>query len=427
MDPKPFGRLLDRLVRQRLLVREGGKTKAARYRLPDQGVAPPTGPIPTLVFHPFSREGADIRLLLDRPLSEREPASYTRSLLDAYVPNQTFYLSDSIRRHLRALGQTPDQAMAAGTYAKEIYQHLLIDLAWNSSRLEGNTYSVLDTRRLLEEGVEATGKAAEDAQMILNHKEAIRFLVDDVDGIALDAMTVCNLHALLSYNLIQDPADRGRIRRSEVFIQGSVYIPLQVPQLIEECFHQVLRTARAIEDPFEQSLFVLVHLPYLQPFRDVNKRTARLAANVPFIWHNLRPLSFTDVAREDYTAAHLGVYEVGRVELLRDVFIFAYERSCKRYEAVRTSLGEPDPFRQRYRALLKSIVSEAVRNCSNEPEAVRAIEIAASQEVPEEDRIRFLSMAEAGLSSMHDGNFAEFGLRPSEYRAWQERKETGSR
>ncbi len=223
LAPKAFGHVLDRLVRSGKLVRGGGRTKAARYRLPDQAFGPGEVPVSTpLLFHSYSREAAQLHNLLARPLSERPQVSYNRPLLDDYVPNKTFFLSDPLRRHLRSLGQTPDQAQAAGTYAKEIYQHLLIDLAWNSSRLEGNTYSLLDTKRLLEEGVEASGKAAEEAQMILNHKEAIRFLVDDAGTIALDAMTVSNLHALLSYNLIQDPADRGRVRRREVFIQSSV-------------------------------------------------------------------------------------------------------------------------------------------------------------------------------------------------------------
>ena len=93
----------------------------------------------------------------------------------------------------------------------------------------------------------------------------------------------------------------------------------------------------------------MVQLPYLQPFDDVNKRVSRLAANIPLIRHNLSPLSFTDVPRATYTDAMLGVYELNRIELLRDVFIWAYERSAARYAAVRQSLGEPDPFRLRYR------------------------------------------------------------------------------
>jgi hypothetical protein len=128
-----------------------------------------------------------------------------------------------------------------------------------------------------------------------------------------------------------------------------------------ECFNQLLATAAAIEDPFEQALFAMVQLPYLQPLDDVNKRVSRLAANIPFIKQNLSPLSFTDVPRSLYTEAILGVYELNQVDLLKDVFIWAYERSAARYAAVRQSLGEPDPFRFKHSAALKQVVGEVIR------------------------------------------------------------------
>ena len=105
----------------------------------------------------------------------------------------------------------------------------------------------------------------------------------------------------------------------------------------------------------------MVQLPYLQPFDDVNKRVSRLAANIPFIKANLSPLSFTDVPRAIYTDAVLGVYELNKIDLLKDVFIWAYERSAARYAAVRQSLGEPDPFRLQHRAALRQIVGEVIR------------------------------------------------------------------
>ena len=111
------------------------------------------------------------------------------------------------------------------------------------------------------------------------------------------------------------------MRHIAVGIEKSAFHPLEVPQLIEECFDQILATAAAIQDPFEQALFVMVQLPYLQPFDDVNKRVSRLAANIPFIKNNLSPLSFTDVPRGIYTDAMLGVYELKIVELLKDLFI----------------------------------------------------------------------------------------------------------
>src|SRR6202030_317007 len=137
--------------------------------------------------------------------------------------------------------------------------------------------------------------------------------------------------------------------------------PLEMPQLIEESFDQILATAAAITDPFEQAFFVMVQLPYLQPFDDVNKRVSRLAANISLIKVNLSPLSFADVPRQTYTEAVLGVYELTKIDLLRDVFIWAYERSAARYAAVRQSLGEPDPFRFRNRAALRQIIGEVVR------------------------------------------------------------------
>ena len=114
-------------------------------------------------------------------------------------------------------------------------------------------------------------------------------------------------------------------------LRDPLFHPLGIPELIEECLHQLLSKASAIRDPFEQAFFVMVQLPHLQPFDDVNKRVSRLAANVPLIRANLVPLSFEDIPRDLYTAALLGVYELNRMELLRDVFLWAYRRSAARF------------------------------------------------------------------------------------------------
>ena len=151
-----------------------------------------------------------------------------------------------------------------------------------------------------------------------------------------------------------------------VGIERSTFQPLAVPQLIEECFNQMLKTASVIDDPFEQAFFIMVQLPYLQPFDDVNKRVSRLAANIPFIKSNLSPLSFTDVPRSLYTDAVLSVYELNEVELLKDVFFWAYGRSTQQYVCLsRQSLGEPDPFRSKHGAALREIVSRVVRGRNN--------------------------------------------------------------
>ena len=231
-----------------------------------------------------------------------------------------------------------------------------IQAAWRE-----NTYSLLETVRLIELGEEADGKSSHEVQMILNHKDAIQILADSAQEIEFNRHTILNLHAALAHNLLADQQAVGRLRRIEVGISGSVFHPLAVPQLVEESFDNILAQASAIKDPFEQAFFAMVHLPYLQPFDDVNKRVSRLAANIPLIKANLSPLSFRDVPRDLYAEAILGVYELKRTELLRDLFVWAYRRSATRYAAMRQSLGEPDPFRLRHRTALDDIVRVIVR------------------------------------------------------------------
>ncbi|MDM0114724.1 Fic family protein [Variovorax sp. J22R133] len=370
----------------------------------------------------LSPEAGQLKGAVERPQTQRAPVGYDRDFLDAYRPNNTFYLSASLRAELRAVGQAAASVgQPAGTYARQLLNRLLIDLSWNSSRLEGNTYSLLETERLVSEGQIAAGKDALEAQMILNHKAAIEFLVESASDIGFNRYTVLNLHALLADNLLDDPTASGRLRRIAVGISHSEFVPLEGPQRIEECFQQVLDTAAAIIDPFEQAFFAMVHLPYLQPFEDVNKRVSRLAANIPFIRSNLCPLSFVDVPQSLYTSATLSVYELKRVELLRDVFAWAYRRSCARYSAVRQSLGEPDPFRLRYRDLLYETVSALVRGGMDKQQAIVHIHQRAQDSVPELDRPRFIEVAETEALSLHEGNIARYRLRPSEYAHWRTR------
>jgi hypothetical protein len=151
------------------------------------------------------------------------------------------------------------------------------------------------------------------------------------DEVGFDSFTFKNLHAVLSQDLMRDPQASGRLRRRAVDISGTVFHPAALPQVIEDCFEQLLSKAAVIPDPFEQAFFLMVQLPYLQPFEDVNKRVSRVGANISLIKHNLCPLSFVDVPERAYVEGTLGVYELNEVDLLRDVFVWAYERSCQRY------------------------------------------------------------------------------------------------
>jgi hypothetical protein len=368
---------------------------------------------------PLTAEGRNLLTMVSRQDQLRTPAGYNREFLEMYEPNIRSYLEPAETEKLFQLGQSARPDQVAGTYAREMLERLLIDLSYNSSRLEGNTYSLLDTERLIKLGEAADNKSAMDAQMILNHKDAIEFIVNSAEEIGFNRYTITNLHALLSNNLLPDPAAPGRLRSFAVGIGKSVYLPLSMPQLIKEMFELMLEKASQIQNPFEQAFFIMVHLPYLQPFEDVNKRVSRLAANIPLNRHNLAPLSFVDVPGDLYIQGLLAVYELNRVELLKDVFLWAYQRSSARYAAVRQSLGEPDLFRLKHRQAIRTSISEIILKTMDRKDADALIH-KNSIDIPQGERAKFIEYVETELLSLHDGNFARYYISPSEFARWKE-------
>ena len=188
---------LKSLVDRKRLIMEG-EGRWARYRtsraaaaVPPVAVAERTGAEEHAI--PLSETGTSIRDYVQHAPEARKPVGYDRKFLDGYRPNVTFYLTEQDRKHLVAVGRPQIAEQPAGTYAKQILNRLLIDLAWNSSRLEGNTYSLLDTKRLIELGEEAAGRAHLEAQMILNHKDAIEFLVSAADEIGFNRYTILSV------------------------------------------------------------------------------------------------------------------------------------------------------------------------------------------------------------------------------------------
>jgi Fic/DOC family. len=181
-----------------------------------------------------------------------------------------------------------------------------------------------------------------------------------------------------------------------------------------------LEKAAAIPDPFEQAFFVMVQLPYLQPFADVNKRTSRIGANIPLIRANLFPLSFVDVPKQAYIEGLLAIYEFNQIDLLRDVFIWAYDRSVKQYRVVSDAIGQPDPLRLQYRSELREVVRETVR-ANRAPELATLRRWAESHGVLSMDVHGFADRALALLLGLHEGNLARYRILPSEFREWRAR------
>lgn len=416
INEKTLQRRLQILVGQQRIARRGDKRIAKYY---------PVGvPIPLLKGQNepeqtgmFSQESRNVLKFLDSPLHSRKKVSYSRRFLEEYVPNETAYVPKKVRDGLLREGRRFDKALAAGTYARQICQRLLIDLSYNSSRLEGNTYSRLDTQKLLEEGISAEGKIQEETVMIMNHKEAILFLVENAQAIELNSFTLYNLHNLLAQDLLANPEACGNIRTVDVDIGQSAYKPLNNPHLLRECFELVLQKAKKIEDPFEQSFFLLVHLSYLQAFEDVNKRTSRLSCNIPFIKHNLCPLSFIDVSREDYTAALLAIYELNAILPLLELFCWAYLRSCNQYGVAKQSLGEIDAFRVQYRGQRKEImgiiIREGLRGTAMEK---RIADYCTEHQMSEIDK--FTAMTLADLATLHAGAIVGLGISEAQLNAW---------
>ena len=390
------------------------------HRLEKTGVGPQTRYRPCSAVHsqpqavsegdgwpPYS-EAQALKAALSAPLGTRAPVTYDRSFVDAYEPDRSALLPAQVAEELyragRAQGQQP-----AGTVARKVLEQLLIDLSWHSSRLEGNRKSLLDTRKLFELG---HGDAADlDAVMLLNHKEAIEFMVDAVPEQGLTVPVIRNLHALLMQGLLEDPAALGSIRRRIVTIDGSVYQPSNVPSLLEEMLEQIVIKARRIRNPIEASFFLWVNIAYLQPFEDGNKRTSRLSANLPLLLHNCAPLSFLEVGVSDYANAMLGVYEQENVILAAELFAATYRRSIDKYRVALSSFGTPDPIRSRYRAQLTDVVQRVVAN--------ELLEVViASLGLPPPDVEAFTRLAKEELSHLQIYNCARYRLAIPAVERW---------
>lgn len=367
----------------------------------------------------LTREAQSLKKHVNQAIQKRAPVAYNRDFLYDYEPNVTCYLTQKERDHLQQQGQRFAHDLEAGTYVKQILHRLLIDLSWNSSRLEGNTYSLLETERLIEFGAQADSKAAFETQMIVNHKAAIEFMVESAGDLKFSKYLILNIHGLLSNNLLANPKARGQLRQIPVGIGRTVYHPLEIPQLIAECFDRIIDTAEKIIDPFEQAFFSMVHLPYLQPFEDVNKRVSRLAANIPLIRHNLSPLSFIDVPKNDYVSGLLAIYELNKTELMRDVFIWAYERSSTHYELTRNLLGQPNLFQMKFTRELKVIVHLVVESNLHGNTLIQTIENWSRDNIEASSREKFITLVEQELASLHLGNIAIYNIKPHLFDQWK--------
>lgn len=211
---------------------------------------------------------------------------------------------------------------------KKELERFVIELSWKSSKIEGNTYTLLDTERLIIQGLEALGHSRDEAQMILNHKEAFNFVHENKDKFkTLTKANLTDLHTLLIKDL-NVPSD---LRRKPVGVTGSRYRPLDNYYQINEAVTTLSKVVRHRSDGYSQAFIALLGISYVQPFEDGNKRTARLMANALLLAHNLAPLSYRSVKEKEYRDALLVFYELNSLAPFKKIFVEQYDFAARNY------------------------------------------------------------------------------------------------
>ena len=292
-----------------------GKARATRYRLSPQAQ----------LLMPLN---LDTYFALE--VDERQvQSSYNFELINGLLA-ETRLFSDKEQSHLDALQDEFRQHVSELTdneYRKEM-ERLGIDLSWKSSQIEGNTYTLLETERLLRESKTAEGKTREEAVMLLNHKDALSFVLDNPDYLKeLTVSHIEDIHQLLTKDL---SIDKG-LRRHRVGITGTNYHPLDNEFQIREAMREACELINSKSNIFEKALLTLVLLSYIQPFSDGNKRTARITSNAILIANDYCPLSFRSVDSIDYKKAMLIFYEQNNLYAFKQIFMEQFEFAVKEY------------------------------------------------------------------------------------------------
>ncbi|WP_449020121.1 Fic family protein [Prevotella jejuni] len=292
-----------------------GKARATRYRLSPQAQ----------LLMPLNLDTYFALKVDERQVQ----SSYNFELINGLLA-ETRLFSDKEQSHLDALQDEFRQHVSELTdneYRKEM-ERLGIDLSWKSSQIEGNTYTLLETERLLRESKTAEGKTREEAVMLLNHKDALSFVLDNPDYLKeLTVSHIEDIHQLLTKEL---SIDKG-LRRHRVGITGTNYHPLDNEFQIREAMRDACELINSKSNIFEKALLTLILLSYIQPFSDGNKRTARITSNAILIASDYCPLSFRSIDSIDYKKAMLIFYEQNSLYAFKQIFMEQFEFAVKEY------------------------------------------------------------------------------------------------
>ena len=307
-------RVLTNLITEKL-IETIGKGKSTKYRL-------------SQYFKLF--ENTDIDTYYSKEIDEREiKKTFDISIIQDLLPNVDLLLqSENLKlEDLQNDYSKNVSELTKNEYNKEL-ERLAIDLSWKSSQIEGNTYSLLETERLIKEKEVAQGKSKEEATMLLNHKDALDFIIDNPDYLfPLSLSKIEDIHSIL----IKDLGIDRNIRKRRVGISGTNYKPLENELQIKEALISVCDLINGKSNVFEQALLALILISYIQPFYDGNKRTARIVSNAILINQKICPISFRTVDSIDYKKAMLLFYEQNNITVFKQIFIDQFKFAVKTY------------------------------------------------------------------------------------------------
>jgi prophage maintenance system killer protein len=307
-------RILTKLLEENLVIVEGGG-KASKY---------------SCAAHLHLYYPIDVKRYFEKEIDERViQTSFNLDLIHGMLREIPLFKAAELDKlaQLQSLFQANIAQLSPKEYEKAL-ERLAIDLSWKSSQIEGNTYSLLETERLLKEKETATGKTKDEAVMLLNHKEAIEFLVEQKDYLTpLTVMKIEDIHSILMKEL----GVERNIRIRKVGITGTNYTPLDNEFQIKEALEQMCTLINHKTSIFEKALLALLLLSYIQPFVDGNKRTARIISNGILIENAHCPISFRTVDSIDYKKAMLIFYEQNNFQPMKDIFIGQFEFAVKTY------------------------------------------------------------------------------------------------
>jgi fido (protein-threonine AMPylation protein)/predicted transcriptional regulator len=212
--------------------------------------------------------------------------------------------------------------------AKKEFERLTIEFSWKSSHIEGNTYSLLDTERLIKENIEAGGHGKEESVMILNHKRALDYILQSASYYEqITPAKIEDLHRMLVDNL----GVQFGLRSSPVGIIGTNYKPFDNKYQIKDAMEKLADVINSTKNPFEKALITVLMISYIQPFEDGNKRTSRILANAILLAHNYCPLSYRSVDEVEYKKAVILFYEQNSATYFKKIFVEQFEQAVERY------------------------------------------------------------------------------------------------